>query len=807
MPNDNIEIQGLEFEIVENSEKAAGGLDKLTESVNRLKKALSGFDASPVVSGLKGINSELDKVDAERLSKMKSELGKIGAVAKKVKSQVAGLGSVSVGAGLGSSTISELNSVTAKVNILTRAFVNLRGTLGSVKTIAKSAFGALGGLVQGFTTKIGSLFQSFGRAVFYSSIYNMIYSMLNAITNAFSEGLKNMYQYSKEFSGKFAQSMDSLATSALYLKNSFASAFAPIINNLAPAIDSLVAKVATLLNMVAQLMAALSGQSTYTKAIKSTTEYAESTAEAAENMKSFTAGFDELNVFDNSSAGGAGAAAPDYSSMFEEAPIDSNIAAVADKIKAVFGWIEEHLEIIKNAAIGIGGAFLGWKIASMFTDNLKYIASAAMSIAGAALMVTNGFDAWNNGVDWNNLIGMLSGIGLLVAGLAIPFGTVGAAVGALIGGIGTLVVGLHDWIKTGELSTETFWLMEAGIGAVGVALGILIGWPAAVVAAVAAAALAIYKYWDEIKVFFINLWNGFKEVCSTIAEWVNTNVIIPVATFFMNLGANIAQFFSNAWLTITNLWFGAGEWFNTNVITPVKTFFSNLGTNISTFFSNALDKVKTAWGAVTSWFDTTIITPIRTGFSNLCTSVGGFFSGLWENITGIFAGAGHWFQSNVVDTITNAFRAFVNTGLGLFEGFINGVIGVVNNVIRFINGLTSIIGISIAPIPEVSIPRFEMGGFVDEGQLFIAREAGAEMVGAMGRRTAVANNDQIVEGISAGVSVANDGVIAAIYALMNIIEDKDLSVSIGDDVIGRSYDRYSRSRGVRVNSGAFANAY
>ena len=135
------------------------------------------------------------------------------------------------------------------------------------------------------------------------------------------------------------------------------------------------------------------------------------------------------------------------------------------------------------------------------------------------------------------------------------------------------------------------------------------------------------------------------------------------------------------------------------------------------------------------------------------------------------------------------------------------MIGVVNNVIRFINGLTSIIGISIAPIPEVSIPRFEMGGFVDEGQLFIARESGAEMVGAMGRRTAVANNDQIVEGISAGVSVANDGVIAAIYALMNIIEDKDLSVSIGDDVIGRSYDRYSRSRGVRVNSGAFANAY
>ena len=105
------------------------------------------------------------------------------------------------------------------------------------------------------------------------------------------------------------------------------------------------------------------------------------------------------------------------------------------------------------------------------------------------------------------------------------------------------------------------------------------------------------------------------------------------------------------------------------------------------------------------------------------------------------------------------------------------------------------------------IPLFEDGGFPNEGQLFIAREAGAEMVGAMGRKTAVANNDQIVEGISAGVSIANDGVIAAIYALLNAVEEKDLSVNIGDNEIGQSYDRYTRARGVRVNTGAFANAY
>lgn len=46
------------------------------------------------------------------------------------------------------------------------------------------------------------------------------------------------------------------------------------------------------------------------------------------------------------------------------------------------------------------------------------------------------------------------------------------------------------------------------------------------------------------------------------------------------------------------------------------------------------------------------------------------------------------------------------------------------------------------------------GGFVDTGQMFIARESGPELVGRIGGRTAVANNDQIVESISKGVAIA-----------------------------------------------------
>lgn len=47
---------------------------------------------------------------------------------------------------------------------------------------------------------------------------------------------------------------------------------------------------------------------------------------------------------------------------------------------------------------------------------------------------------------------------------------------------------------------------------------------------------------------------------------------------------------------------------------------------------------------------------------------------------------------------------------------------------------------------------YASGGFPEKGQLFVAREAGPELVGSMGGRTAVANNDQIVQGIEQGVA-------------------------------------------------------
>lgn len=191
----------------------------------------------------------------------------------------------------------------------------------------------------------------------------------------------------------------------------------------------------------------------------------------------------------------------------------------------------------------------------------------------------------------------------------------------------------------------------------------------------------------------------------------------------------------------------------------------------------------------------------------LCLSGAGVGLGLAVLAAGLSLSYAAWTLDD--NPITRFVRQMANSIIGL----VNGVIDAINDMFHIQFNDLSVMGITLIPAFDIRlvdiphIPFFEDGGFPNEGQLFIAREAGAEMVGAMGRRTAVANNDQIVEGISAGVSVANDGVIAAIYALLNVVEEKDMSVVIGDNEIGHSYDRYKEKRGRQVSTGVFANAY
>ena len=136
-----------------------------------------------------------------------------------------------------------------------------------------------------------------------------------------------------------------------------------------------------------------------------------------------------------------------------------------------------------------------------------------------------------------------------------------------------------------------------------------------------------------------------------------------------------------------------------------------------------------------------------------------------------------------------AFRCGYSYGQSLGSGIADGIRSIVFPMITA----------SISALNNqfsLNVQAYATGGFPDEGQLFIARERGAEMVGSIGSRTAVANNDQIVDGITYGVRTANEDVVTAIYAVAQQIISEIRSSDGGNSGfnIDRYIDNYSKTK-------------
>ena len=108
-------------------------------------------------------------------------------------------------------------------------------------------------------------------------------------------------------------------------------------------------------------------------------------------------------------------------------------------------------------------------------------------------------------------------------------------------------------------------------------------------------------------------------------------------------------------------------------------------------------------------------------------------------------------------------------------------------------------------LPGMNVPAYANGGFVPRGDLFLANESSPEFVGSIGNRTAVANNNQIVQGIASGVQHANAEqnmllreVRDYLRALLNAQGDNTVvfapSVEAGR-VVARSLKMYERMKG------------
>lgn len=524
------------------------------------------------------------------------------------------------------------------------------------------------------------------------------------------------------------------------------------------------------------------------------------------------------------------------------------MAAGAVGLAATVGlnWTAMSSELASTLALitGVVGGFLLALGAIMAFSGANLPLGIALMALGGASLVTAAVINWHNSD--RHLTDALTTLTGVLAGASLAVGAMLAFTGVAIGlGIALMAVGAVTLVSAAALNWNSISnalaspLSRVGLLVSGatLALGAILAFSGCMPLGIALMAVGATSL---VSVMALN-WNGLSDEIRNVIAIITT--VVSVA--FLAIGAALAFSGANIPLGLALLAAGAvtmgtaimPNWndLSDNVqqkISMITTIVGGallavgailalsgvalpLGLGLMAAGALSLGAIATLnWDFVVNSIKkvVSVITGILSGALIvlgvlLCLSGAGVGLGLAVLAAGLSLSYAAWTLDD--NPITRFVRQMANSIIGL----VNGVIDAINDMFHIqFNGL-SVMGITLIPAFDIRlvdiphIPFFEDGGFPNEGQLFIAREAGAEMVGAMGRRTAVANNDQIVEGISAGVSVANDGVIAAIYALLNVVEEKDFSVNIGDNQIGESYDRYNRARGVRVNTGAFSNAY
>lgn len=256
---------------------------------------------------------------------------------------------------------------------------------------------------QGFIEKFFRRVKGLAERVF---IFSFVTRFFRGIVSGIKEGFSNFYNYSESFKS----SVEGLKASMLTLKNSFAAAFAPLVEIAIPYIQKLVDYITQLLGLFAQFTAALTGQKTYTKAIKQT---AAATEEAKKAAQGYLSPLDEINKFQKQESSGADASGT--GTMFEEAPISSKIQDMADKFKGILSdffrplveaWNREGkfvmdswkyaLDEVWNLMKDIGRDFLTmWNqeaTIQMFADILHIIGDIGQVVGNLA---HNLDEAWN----------------------------------------------------------------------------------------------------------------------------------------------------------------------------------------------------------------------------------------------------------------------------------------------------------------------------------------------------------------------------------------------------------------------------
>jgi hypothetical protein len=325
------------------------------------------------------------------------------------------------------------------------------------------------------------------------------------------------------------------------------------------------------------------------------------------------------------------------------------------------------------------------------------------------------------------------------------------------------------------------------------------------------------NFWDNVEEFIDGFIQGFKDGLG----------IASPSKVFADIGTYIIEGLLNG---ITEKWEAIKSWYNTNVAPKFTkaywaTKWDTVRQGIVQKLQEAKDGIISKWGEVKTWFSSNVAPKftlnywktkfevIRQAISNKLDEVKSAVSSKWSAIKA-------WFSANIApkftlnfwltkfktlkDGFTQTIKNMLNAGIDMMNQFI----GWLNSKLRFSWDGLSIAGKEVYPggsvqlltIPKIT-QRFEDGGFIEDGLFTMNR---GEIAGKFNNgKSVVANNQQIVEGIAAGVYEA---VVAAMNATSGR-QDQNINVYLDGKQITAAVEKRQSERGLSVMGNQLGYVY
>ena len=655
--------------------------------------------------------------------------------------------------------------------------------------------------------------------------------------------------------GDMAKTLQDPANQMKLLKSQIEQAGRAIGNIFIPALTAVlpyVTAVTKVITILANTIASLFGYempevsnttSTVVENTDATAANLEDAEKEAKKLKSYMLGIDELNVINPNTesvgedmSSGFDFELPEYDFMKKLS--ENKVSEIVEEMKEWLGITEEINSwsdllstnlgniLVTIGLIAIG--FAGWKIATLLSDMPKLMTQLTsvlgtvgtiLKIMGAAAIIAAAAAA----TAWliTNTDDLITKIGAILAGAALAVGAILAFTGINIPlgiglmAVGALALGTAIAMNTDKLSDEVkgviayiTTVVSLGLLAVGAILaftGVNIPLGIALMAGGAVTmATTVLPSWNTLS-------DSVQEALNIVMAGVGGAVLaigailalsginLPLGIALMAVGAaslgtaialnwnSIVKALQGPVGLITGLLSGAllvlgAILLFTGVGIPLGLGLmlagaAGLATVVSVNWNFLSDKVKEIWGNIkTIW--NTYIAPV-------------FTAKWWTNL-----------GKTCINGLISGFEGGINGIIGGFEKMINWIVDGLNKISfdipDWLGGGSFGINLPRASFGRVSIPRLAEGGFPETGQMFIAREAGPEMVGSIGRRTAVANNEQIISGIAGGVAEANEEQNALLReqnSLLRALLDKDSGVYLDGKNLTNSVEKYQRERG------------